>query len=683
MSGVVEFKGPDWGKSLHHGIEAGATLGKGLNSAIASMKYSSAKDAANEAFEKDIAAAGNDQKAIDLAHTKRDKAMGQALSDVYAFTGEYEKSHNAQRQTDQNAALAELKQGALGQGALPQQAPQALPQYDAKGAEAFKAELMAGYQKDPTAANNAILKQINADPLRKSQGVSYSLTDSGQYQAFQNGKPMGNPENLPDGLLNSMVGSYFDDEVAARYGTPENPIAAGGVGAVGPTEPAADNGGKSYRDQYNTKLSEKDEAEYQKWAKRTGRANDDEDYDMRGAWLEAKEKGISLENEKGHFPDKYKKPNHPTFSNESKYNGAEGARGGTWSKTSDGRPMYTPGRDLSDEEAQKLQKYFAEKEPDAVLNLQGRQSQQRPQAMITADNAPQQGRGQRQAMDIGPDAVMRRQRPEGYSNDLDYVIRREREMAQIQDRFFARYGRYPDNMEKSQLLDAIKQRETGWHNVQTEDTSRETNAIARGNLRMREKEFEFKKQQAAAEQLAAEIARLNPKLKVSDTGSEEEGYEVKNEQGMTVGRVMSLDEKGNGTTSQVVAPPGWTKKQVSELNTKIQKMYGSTRGVEYTTDPQTLHTTIKIGDNLFGFTETSKGVSRSNAFQEVADFLASVEAEVSAYKKSTAGKEDKAEAGRRAHKRRVEREGAAKKKRAELQQQNESERKEQKRWRDD
>ncbi len=584
MSGVVEFKGPDWGKSIHHGIEAGATLGKGLNSAIASMKYSSAKDAANKAFEKDIAAAGNDQKAIDLAHTKRDKAMGQALSDVYAFTGEYEKSHNAQRQVDQNAALAELKQGALGQGALgqgglPQQAPQALPQYDAKGAEAFKAELMAGYQKDPTAANNAILKQINADPLRKSQGVSYSLTDSGQYQAFQNGKPMGNPENLPDGLLNSMVGSYFDDEVAARYGTPENPIAAGGVGAVGPTEPAADNGGKTQN---------------------------------------------AAPAENGRKPQ----------------NAAPDEKG-------EGTP------------------------------------QQRPQAMITADNAPQQGRGQQQAMDIGPDAVMRRQRPEGYSNDLDYVVRREREMAQIQDRFFARYGRYPDNMEKSQLLDAIKQRETGWHNVQTEDTSRETNAIARGNLRMREKEFAFKKQQAAAEQLAAEIARLNPKLKVSDTGSEEEGYEVKNEQGMTVGKVMSLDEKGNGTTSQVVAPPGWTKKQVSELNTKIQKMYGSTRGVEYTTDPQTLHTTIKIGDNLFGLTETSKGVSRSNAFQEVADFLASVEAEVSAYKKSAAGKEDKAEAGRRAHKRRVEREGAAKKKRAELQQQNESERKEQKRWRDD
>jgi hypothetical protein len=33
---------------------------------------------------------------------------------------------------------------------------------------------------------------------------------------------------------------------------------------------------------------------------------------------------------RGHFPDTYKTPQHPTFSQESKFNGQGGAQGGQW-----------------------------------------------------------------------------------------------------------------------------------------------------------------------------------------------------------------------------------------------------------------------------------------------------------------------------------------------------------------
>jgi hypothetical protein len=65
---------------------------------------------------------------------------------------------------------------------------------------------------------------------------------------------------------------------------------------------------------FDTKLPEERREEFNEW-KRTYAPNDSGiDYDLQGAFLEGMTPG-----EDGHFPDKYKKPNHPTFSNESKY----------------------------------------------------------------------------------------------------------------------------------------------------------------------------------------------------------------------------------------------------------------------------------------------------------------------------------------------------------------------------
>ena len=112
--------------------------------------------------------------------------------------------------------------------------------------------------------------------------------------------------------------------------------------------------------QYNTKLSDKDEKDYQSWATKNNRQNDTYDYDMRGAWKEGVQQGDS-----GHFPDTYKKPNHPTFSDESKYHGTDGHEGGKWSKQ-DGKDRFDPGpTNMHSKPA--LKRYFEQVEPDAVL----------------------------------------------------------------------------------------------------------------------------------------------------------------------------------------------------------------------------------------------------------------------------------------------------------------------------
>lgn len=81
----------------------------------------------------------------------------------------------------------------------------------------------------------------------------------------------------------------------------------------------------SYATNFDTPLTEDQEAEYQKYKSSLGEQGTDEDYDLRGFWLEHGEEP----HEKGaHFIDKYKKPNHPTFSDQSQYHGADNGMGG-------------------------------------------------------------------------------------------------------------------------------------------------------------------------------------------------------------------------------------------------------------------------------------------------------------------------------------------------------------------
>lgn len=82
---------------------------------------------------------------------------------------------------------------------------------------------------------------------------------------------------------------------------------------------------RKYVQKYDTKLDPDVEANYNKqYSPQSSR-----DYDMRG-WYKENAQSLAKPHQ-GHYTDKFKKPNHPTFSNESKYATKENP-GGTWLK---------------------------------------------------------------------------------------------------------------------------------------------------------------------------------------------------------------------------------------------------------------------------------------------------------------------------------------------------------------
>jgi hypothetical protein len=96
-------------------------------------------------------------------------------------------------------------------------------------------------------------------------------------------------------------------------------------------------------DNFNTPIPADKQTEYSNWAK-TNVTDSGNDYDYAGAFLA----GFGRDQAgNGHLPDTYKKPNHPTFSTESKYaTGSYKQFAGKWSKptTSGGEWTFTPAR---------------------------------------------------------------------------------------------------------------------------------------------------------------------------------------------------------------------------------------------------------------------------------------------------------------------------------------------------
>lgn len=92
-----------------------------------------------------------------------------------------------------------------------------------------------------------------------------------------------------------------------------------------------------YKDKYNTSLTPSEEIEFKKWvtseSSRQGRdiSMDLGAYDLRGFWKSGDYKNMDEDN---HGSDRWKKPNHPTFSNQSNYHNIDGHYGGNW--TDDG-----------------------------------------------------------------------------------------------------------------------------------------------------------------------------------------------------------------------------------------------------------------------------------------------------------------------------------------------------------
>lgn len=131
-----------------------------------------------------------------------------------------------------------------------------------------------------------------------------------------------------------------------------------------------DEDARDFSGKFNTELTEDEEKAYGEWITKQGAAHgrdlskDNYDYDTRGQFKELGGKDL----EKGHGPDTHKKPNHPTFSTDSKYHGKD-AKGGQWAKK-DGRDTFTPGEEnLKHRSPDELRNYFKQVEPNADLVL--------------------------------------------------------------------------------------------------------------------------------------------------------------------------------------------------------------------------------------------------------------------------------------------------------------------------
>ncbi len=130
------------------------------------------------------------------------------------------------------------------------------------------------------------------------------------------------------------------------------------------------NDPRDFTGRYNTQLPADVEKMFGAWlvdeSKRQGRnlSNDLYDYDLRGMW----NAGAGFGGDNGHATDQWKKPNHPTFSDQSIYNGVDGFQGGHWQNGSGGGFQYvaSPTNTYSPQE---LQQYFQRVEPDVQLIL--------------------------------------------------------------------------------------------------------------------------------------------------------------------------------------------------------------------------------------------------------------------------------------------------------------------------
>jgi len=78
---------------------------------------------------------------------------------------------------------------------------------------------------------------------------------------------------------------------------------------------------------YNTVLPADQKKPYRAWKQKYAPKDSGMDYDLRGAYAA----GVKPDAKTGHWPDTYKKPNHPTFSNESQYAKYAGQKSGYWS----------------------------------------------------------------------------------------------------------------------------------------------------------------------------------------------------------------------------------------------------------------------------------------------------------------------------------------------------------------
>jgi hypothetical protein len=148
---------------------------------------------------------------------------------------------------------------------------------------------------------------------------------------------------IEDEALNKDISKYFPNK---KDGGQINSFEDGGsVKGFQPKQFSFDQQDPEFlfKRKYNTELSEQEDKQFNDWVKqeslRQGRniLMDIGAYDVKGFWKSGDHNNMDGDN---HGSDRWKKPNHPTFSNQSIYHGTGGFYGGEWGE--DG--SYHPSR---------------------------------------------------------------------------------------------------------------------------------------------------------------------------------------------------------------------------------------------------------------------------------------------------------------------------------------------------
>lgn len=99
---------------------------------------------------------------------------------------------------------------------------------------------------------------------------------------------------------------------------------------------------------FNTSIPANRQLEYSNWKAVNAPNDSGYDYDLQGAFMA----GVVRDPQTGHMPDTFKKPNHPTFSNQSQYATGKWAKyAGSWKGEE-----YTPAKVWSQKGISRWQK---------------------------------------------------------------------------------------------------------------------------------------------------------------------------------------------------------------------------------------------------------------------------------------------------------------------------------------
>ena len=181
-----------------------------------------------------------------------------------------------------------------------------------------------------------------------------------------------------------------------------------------PKDANTENKPKDLTDKFNTSLSPEQEAEFQKWAKDNHKEKDTYDYDLRGAWLDLTS-GKMTQADNGHLGDKYKKPNHPTFSDQSIYHNND-SKGGQWIEEN-GKTSFIPSDlNIKNLGVGGLKKYFDQVEKGNEVKI--------PSQTFNADNAEREWKQYNDLLSVAQHAQSIREKdPISYAAQSGYAVK--------------------------------------------------------------------------------------------------------------------------------------------------------------------------------------------------------------------------------------------------------------------